>query len=209
MTNGIAELKKKIIKQNREIQHLKSLVTKDALTGLYNRHGFEEMAEFLFTEVRHAIRAQEQREHFWIDALGLAIFDIDNFKKVNDTLGHRMGDQVLQYVAAEISKRVRTSDIVARVGGEEIALLLVGAEDGAALRVVDDIRRGIRSHLKLKKLPTFKVTVSAGLSFVTATTKSLDELYRQADEALYKAKTTGKDRVVIGGSAGSKERRSR
>ncbi|HVF73611.1 MAG TPA: GGDEF domain-containing protein [Acidimicrobiales bacterium] len=149
----------------------------DALTGLSNRRAFEEALD---REVARAARSGE--------AVSLAMFDIDHFKAVNDTLGHQGGDAVLRAVAAALADACRDADLPARYGGEEFAVLLPACGAGEAYRVAERLRAAVAA--------TVDVTMSAGVAALPAHATSADELLRTADDALYAAKRTGRDRTV-------------
>ncbi len=166
------------------IQQIKQLSITDFLTGVYNRRYFFEQFEDYYKN------ATELGTHF-----AIATFDIDNFKKINDTYGHSVGDEAIKMVANAIKRRVKGTDIVARLGGAEFCLLLKSISKDDALMVVDSIRSDIaKSELKLKNDETITFTVSAGLS--TKPLNSLEEMMDASDALLYKAKTNGKNQVV-------------
>lgn len=145
-------------------------LTQDALTGVYNRHHFER-------------RRKNLRSY------SLLLIDLDNFKKINDSLGHSVGDQVLKGVAAAL--RVNSGDRVFRVGGEEFAVLLrCGKEDAQA--VAERLCETVRS---LPILEAWPVTVSVGVAWTVAGDDH-DHVYRRADKALYRAKGSGKNQVI-------------
>lgn len=159
-------------------EELERLVITDHLTRLYSRNYLDE-------------QVQKSMQN---DALGCFIFiDIDDFKKINDTYGHQVGDDILIQVANIMKRNSRTEDIVARWGGEELAIYLprVEKEIGAkvAKRIVDSVGLETSPH----------VTISCGVSAWTHEDyeKSLNKLFNEADEALYKAKETGKNQVVV------------
>jgi len=167
------------------IQQIKQVSITDFLTGVYNRRYFFEQFEEYYKE------AVELGTHF-----ALATFDIDNFKKINDTYGHPAGDEAIKMVANAIKSRVKGTDIVARLGGEEFCLLLKSVSTDDALMIVDSIRSEIaRSELKLKNGEIIFLTVSVGVA--TRPYNSLEEMMDASDALLYKAKTTGKNRTVI------------
>src|ERR1051325_2878685 len=105
----------------KEIERLKLLAYKDELTGLVNRRGFKEEAEKFISEVMRE-KGKEHRKSFAIRNFGLIIFDVDNFKKINDTYGHPAGDEALKFLGKKVVGRVRDIDIVGRWGGEELVV---------------------------------------------------------------------------------------
>ena len=177
---------------NEEIQRriilekeLQRLAQTDPLTSLYNRGYFFEYAE---KELKRAQR--------YNTSICLAILDIDHFKNINDTFGHPVGDVVLQAIAKHCPVHLRTSDIVARLGGEEFAFLLLHVTEDEARAKMETLRQEM-SELKVPydngKL--LSVTVSIGLALFTPQIKRFDDLYIQADEKLYEAKDAGRNCV--------------
>jgi diguanylate cyclase (GGDEF)-like protein len=166
------------------IQQIKQVSITDFLTGVYNRRYFFEKFEEYYKE------AVEFGTRF-----ALATFDIDNFKKINDTYGHSAGDEAIKMVANAIKSSVKGIDIVARLGGEEFVLLLKSVSADDALMVVDSIRSEIaRSELKLKNGDTIFLTVSIGVA--TRPYNSPEKMMDASDALLYKAKTNGKNQTV-------------
>lgn len=193
MIDEIQKLEREIYKRDIQIRELQKLVTKDFLTGLYNRRGFEEEVSRIIRDIAYAAENPETRRHFFIDSISILFFDIDNFKKLNDAYGHKIGDQVLQRVAQIVSSKVRNVDFVARWGGEEIVAALVGTNEDDAYKKAEEIRTATKSRVKAKNDP---VTVSVG---VASSNKkiSLKELIEQADKAMYEAKhNRGKNNTV-------------
>ncbi len=184
-----------IRKLRAEIERLKSLAYKDELTGSYNRRGFTEEVEKFLREVQVYRESPERRATVLIKDLSVVLFDIDNFKKVNDTYGHDAGDAVLQRVVRAIQKRVRGIDLVARWGGEEILVALVGADEENAFEIADGIREKIAEEEVETAAGKLRVTVSGGIASCLGREK-FSEVLKRADLALYKAKESGKNRVV-------------
>jgi diguanylate cyclase (GGDEF)-like protein len=128
----------------------------------------------------------------------IAVFDLDHFKQVNDGFGHDAGDQVLQSFAGALRSAVRENDVVARLGGEEFAALLVGVDIEQAHRICDRVRQDFRlQRFSFGEGRVLQVTVSGGLSEITPPWGSLEKAVKMADMALYQAKTTGRDRLAI------------
>ncbi|MFD2407060.1 GGDEF domain-containing protein [Azorhizophilus paspali] len=151
------------------------------LTGLVNRRG----QQFALK------RWQEQQQPFAVIAL-----DIDHFKQVNDNHGHDVGDQVLQHVSHLMDSVSRSSDLVCRSGGEEFVLLLPETSLEAATQVAERLR-GLISHTQA---PTGAfVTISAGVAHWPGSASSVPTVLKLADEALYRAKRNGRNRVVVTG----------
>lgn len=176
-----------------EIARLRRLAYTDELTGLYNRHGFKELAGIFMQEVTSARKGR--RESVVIRDLSVLLFDLDHFKKVNDTHGHDGGDKVLSTCASLIKKSVRDIDVPARWGGEEFVLALVGATEDDAMRIAEGLRQSIekaRITFDGKRIP---MTTSVGLASAGDAT-DLAELVARADKALYASKHGGRNRVT-------------
>jgi len=160
---------------------LKSLATTDELTGLYNRHFFDQRIE---TEMERADRANEP--------LALIIFDLDHFKRINDTWGHLTGDEVLKQTATVIGSCIRNSDVVSRVGGEEFAVIMPKTTLKGAMIVAEKLRQALAANLSSK---AGKITGSFGVA-ERLRAESFRRWYKRADNALYQAKNQGRNRVV-------------
>jgi len=171
-----------------ENAHLKKLATTDGLTGLYVFRYFEAK---LNSEIKNAQKAKTE--------LSLVIFDIDNFKKINDTYGHDAGNEVLKNTAALISRQCRKNDTVARFGGEEFVAILPSTNAKGANIYAEKIRKAIEEFDFPLQERTLKVTVSAGTASLLLLNKPTAEgLLKAADTALYEAKTSGKNKIVCG-----------
>ena len=154
----------------------------DDLTGLANRRNFEETLE------REAARATRNGE-----ALSVVLLDVDHFKRINDTLGHEAGDEVLRLVGRALDGTVRKKiDLAARYGGEEFVLVLPNCLASAAVRVAEEARSAIAS-----RCAEFAVTASAGVATFPGTVPRTMDLVSAADAALYQSKRTGRDRVTV------------
>ena len=161
---------------------LETTINYDALTKVYNRHYFYQVLE---KEMYRGDRYEKP--------LSFIAFDIDNFKKVNDTFGHDVGDSVLIELCRLCEDTIRKSDIFARIGGEEFVILATETKLEQAMYIAEKIRNTIDEY-------SFKtvghITVSLGITeYIKGDTK--DALYKRADIALYKAKNSGKNRVEI------------
>jgi len=163
---------------------IRNMAMTDHLTGLYNRAYFYQAGEqLLFVSRRSSI------------PIALCMIDIDNFKSVNDTYGHDIGDRALKHVSNTIKKSIRASDIVARFGGEEFVILLSNCSKFEAYQVVSNIVKTVSdSILDLDNETQLHITISAGLS---ETVHSLDSMIKEADESMYKAKHNGKNQVFM------------
>ncbi|MBI5405982.1 GGDEF domain-containing protein [Candidatus Kaiserbacteria bacterium] len=164
------------------------------LTGLKTRKVFERELDGALKIIRGEIR--EKRMHTEpLKEVSLILIDLDHFKRVNDTLGHSAGDEVLRKVSEVLIESERASDTAARFGGEELIVLMPGASVEAAVRHAEDVRSKIE-QLTFDQYPGLKVTASFG---VVSSESSIDAkmLLKLADEALYRAKNGGKNRVEV------------
>jgi len=158
----------------------------DYLTGLNNRGHFMQIAE---NELSRAIRYQT--------SLSLLMMDIDHFKAINDTHGHKAGDKVLQAFADMCRHTLRTIDVVGRVGGEEFAILLPETDLDQAMEVAERLREAMmNAKVGISQGLPLRFTVSIGVTTLSADNENIDELFDAADKALYSAKTAGRNRVV-------------
>lgn len=176
----VTERKQQEMKILEEKEQLEEVVMTDELTKVYNRRG---IIEFLKTSITE--HDQHQRQ------LSVVMFDIDDFKKINDTHGHLVGDEILKGVAQIIQRSLRSDDRVGRYGGEEFLVVLNGVNKQKAIRIADRFRQSIAQF----QFPNgIKVTVSGGVFEMIGTT--LYDLIHQADINLYEAKRKGKNRII-------------
>lgn len=175
------------LKLGAAMSELRQLATRDALTGLLNRRAFDAL---LSAEVDRARRLGHP--------LALVVLDLDHFKKINDTCGHPAGDVVLASVSRVFESEVRTIDRVARIGGEEFAVLLMETNAHEGLAVANRLVAAVRGHpVTLKEGGVLKVSISAGVAALPAYGESETALLAAADKALYAAKHGGRDRAVL------------
>jgi diguanylate cyclase (GGDEF)-like protein len=167
-------------------QQLKAEARTDAKTGLLNAVTWQHEAD---AEIARAQRRGEQ--------LAVLLADVDHFKKVNDTHGHLIGDEVLRALAAELRQAVRESDLVGRFGGEEFVILLPRTAPEEACRIAERLRRGASGVKVLAAGATVGATISLGVAALGRHGQDLFELLAAADLALYRAKNTGRDRVCL------------
>ena len=188
----LQQTNQQLLRQSEELQRmneqLKYLSITDPLTGLYNRRQFQEL---MSTEVQLSIRHN--------DPNSLLIIDIDHFKKINDKYGHASGDQVLRHIASLLVDNVRRSDMVCRVGGEEFVVCLRRAKAEYALLVAEKLRKKIQdTPIKLAN-EAILITISIGISSIPGISQQIttaQELFDQADKALYFSKQTGRNRIT-------------
>jgi diguanylate cyclase (GGDEF)-like protein len=171
----------------REVSRTHQKAITDALTHLYN-HGF----------FRQRLEIELERARATGDQVSLVLFDIDHFKKYNDTYGHEEGNEVLLAVAQIMKGVGRRGDIIARYGGEEFVALLYGASCAEAHTFAEAVRRAVEKHPFAvgAGVEPRRVTVSGGCATFPHPAVNEDELIRIADEKLYQAKDQGRNRVV-------------
>lgn len=173
--------------KNRE-KELEYIASIDPMTKLYNRRYFTQMSETILK-----IAKRERKP------ISIIMLDIDDFKKVNDTYGHKIGDDVIISIAKTLQNVGRKSDVVCRWGGEEFILLLPHTSISGAVTIAQKIRKDIKNiNIIINDNKTIHVSVSIGVSSVDVQNqKVLDPALKQADDALYRAKEKGKDRVEL------------
>lgn len=167
----------------RQAQTLEKLSYTDELTGLYNRRYFNEQFDHWFGECR-----REGRQ------LALIIIDVDHFKRINDNFSHQTGDAVLQQIARLLRECVRSHDILARFGGEELILLMPDTSLEKAEEIAERMRRHIEEHSWHQIAVGLQVTASFGLTSLQTTQH---DMLRIADEQLYRAKDGGRNSVCV------------
>lgn len=179
---GIAE---DITDKKQMETELQRLATTDVLTQSSNRRHFFDCAHREFEQARHQGTP-----------LAFLLLDIDDFKVINDTYGHQEGDNVLQRIAETGRATLRRGDVFGRVGGEEFAAVFPGCAPDVAMQVAERLQREIQRLSFSHGDQTFGITVSQGLTSLTAEDESVDSLFARADAAMYQAKHQGKNRIV-------------
>ena len=174
MANLIAEIRRLLTHQT-ELSHT------DALTGIMNRRAFEESA-----------RAELAMMGTQVTCLTFVFLDVDDFKSINDTLGHSVGDEVLLQVAACLRSQLWGSDTLARLGGDEFVMLLPNTDSGAAQKVIPRLRQCLMDSMMQHNWP---VTFSMGVVTCTAAPQGLGHLVHLGDQLMYTSKRGGKDHV--------------
>jgi diguanylate cyclase (GGDEF)-like protein len=159
-----------------------ALSRSDPLTGVYNARYF---AELVSREISRAARFSEP--------LSFAYFDVDNFKTVNDTLGHAQGDELLHVLTGAVRAHIRDIDIIARLGGDEFGILFPRTDSDQARAVMSKVDAIVRQDLSAR----WNVTLSAGVITFRTPPKSWDEMVKAADALMYKAKRGGKDKTAF------------
>lgn len=168
----------------KNVEELHKLSITDSLTNIYNRRYFFEASKNL---ILLAFRERKK--------VSLLMLDIDYFKKINDIYGHHVGDFILISVVNDIKNIIRSSDIFARVGGEEFTILLNDTPINSARGIAEKIRAIIENKNFIYNTTAINITVSIGVAELNQQNNSIEELYKEADKQLYKAKENGRNRV--------------
>jgi diguanylate cyclase (GGDEF)-like protein len=174
----------RVVQYQQNLEHQTQI---DPLTGLFNRRGFEKK-----------IAEEFERSKRYSHPLSVLLLDIDNFKNINDTYGHHGGDTALVKISEILREKTRRSDFPARYGGEEFVLILPETDQDSAVQVASKIHEEIRSQPFGTNSNAFALTVSIGLT--STSTKPYDDWHQMlgdADQAMYTAKNSGKDRVEV------------
>jgi len=169
-------------------QRFASLTSIDSLTGVYNRQFLDRQ---LPVEIERAMRSGS--------ALSMLVIDVDDFKRINDELGHKKGDEALVAIAEIIRRNLRKVDMPFRYGGEEIVILLPGTPEFEALHTAERLRRVVSQYRGFKDAygKVRDLSVSVGVAVYPDTARGGEQLFSQADEAMYRAKQRGKNQVVL------------
>ena len=174
-----------LLATNRTERELRSMALLDTLTGIPNRRAFD-------SAMRRAVETTRRSGK----PLGLLVMDIDFFKKINDTHGHAVGDEMLRHVAQAINRCLRETDFFARTGGEEFALIVTDTTESALRDVAERFRLAVQNQPLLRSRETpLSATLSIGLALSAPGQVDADALYSCADSALYRAKQNGRNRV--------------
>ena len=180
-----AEAQERIVTLQNELEEASRLMRHDQLTGALNRRGLEEMFQ---TE---SARAQRRGTR-----LAVALLDIDHFKKLNDSLGHKVGDDALVHLAKVVRQHLRPQDVLARYGGEEFVILLPETGDTDAQQALIRLQRELTREFFMADLQKVVITFSAGVTRL-AEGESLESALKRADGAMYQAKQAGRNRVMV------------
>ncbi|MGQ0710338.1 MAG: diguanylate cyclase [Rhodoferax sp.] len=186
MREHAAQAQTELAKLHQELDRVSAQARHDPLTGALNRKGLDEAAEREMSTMRRKSQA-----------LCVALLDIDNFKQLNDRLGHDTGDEALKHLAGVARQCMRPQDTLARYGGEEFVILLPDTEQPHAIEVMTRLQRELTTRFFMAGTEKILITFSAGVAQVGADEGSAEAIKR-ADQAMYLAKRAGKNRVVGG-----------
>ncbi len=181
----VAKAQKRIGELEKTLEETSNLITHDTLTGVLNRRGLDGV---MSQEIARALRAGQK--------LSVGLLDVDNFKKLNDHYGHNVGDQALQYLSNICKNSLRPHDSIARYGGEEFVIILPGADAQQGQAVLQRLQRALTKEIFMHNNEKLLITFSAG---VTELRKNdvMDDILKRADSAMYAAKNSGKNRVLV------------
>ena len=179
----VATNRRQLQAANHELQRLSST---DRLTGLFNRGHWEEM-----------LRQDYARHRRYERNAALVMFDIDHFKKINDSYGHQAGDAVIQQTAELVRQCMRDADIAGRYGGEEFVVLLPDTDCEGALTFAERLRQSIEAHEVVHDGHSIRFTVSLGIADLSQPTSGYAQLIERADNALYSSKAAGRNQVTL------------
>ena len=185
LQSELDDTNKEMEQLRQELIQVKQAATVDALTGLLNRGTFDQTLD--------KIMEQSPREEAC-----LSLLDLDHFKRINDNFGHLIGDEVLKYTASVLKKLTEKDHFVARYGGEELAIIMPNTSLNKALEISENIRTTLeKSRLKRKNNSESigKITISIGIAALKPD-DTVESFIMRADNALYKAKESGRNRVV-------------
>jgi diguanylate cyclase (GGDEF)-like protein len=172
------------IRNARLHSQLHELAIRDPMTGIFNRRHFFELADSIFDQARRYNRP-----------ISAIVFDADHYKEVNDTFGHLVGDEVLKQIAARCSGVIRQADILGRYGGEEFVIVMPETGMTGALKMAERLRQAISDMPFETEKGLVPVTISVGVARSRKSTDTLLQLLGDADEAVYRAKAAGRNRV--------------
>ena len=170
------------INERKLNSHISEKSIRDSLTGLYNRHYLEEKLESILSE---AVKFNYE--------VSVAFIDIDNFKRINDTEGHKRGDELLEYIGQFINNCIRNTDYAFRYGGDEFLIVYQNTKAEVALKVTERIKDKLKKNVLFHKN---KISMSSGIASYQRT-ENWKELINRADQAMYKSKINGKDRTTV------------
>jgi diguanylate cyclase len=181
----VQEAEQRIVALEAELRHMSELVREDQLTGSLNRRGLDEVF------ARETARADRRGT-----PLCVALLDLDDFKRLNDTYGHQAGDGALKHLVRIVKDTLRSMDVIARFGGEEFVILLPETSVDAAAQTMTRLQRELTKHFFLHDNEKLLITFSAGVA-LRIPNETQAALVARADQAMYQAKQSGKNRVVI------------
>ncbi len=185
MKNDFENMKSEAIKAKKKAEQLEKEVVTDPLTGALNRRAYD-----------RRIKDELKRYTRYKRVFSMLLFDVDNFKKINDTYGHAIGDKCLQVIIERAKPLLRETDMLARYGGEEFIVVLPETDKTGAVEVAEKLRETVESIEFIHRKEVVKITISIGVSEVLDSDKVPTDLFGRVDMAVYEAKDTGRNKVV-------------
>jgi diguanylate cyclase (GGDEF)-like protein len=181
----LGKLKKEVYSAKKQADSYKKQALKDPLTKIYNRRAYDK-------------KAKEEMERYlrYKNIFSMMLFDVDHFKKVNDIYGHDIGDKCLKEIIKRVKPGLRATDFLARFGGEEFIVLLPETSKKESAIVAEKIRKLVEKIEFFHKKERVSITISIGVTQVKNKDKSIDDIFKRLDNAMYKAKKNGRNRVV-------------
>lgn len=186
LRQNLSEMKTEIQTAWQRAKSLERELMIDPLTGIYNRRAYDRR---IYEEIERFQRYQRP--------FSLLIFDVDHFKRVNDLYGHSVGDLCLKEISQRIKPILRKSDFMARYGGEEFIIIVPETRSSGAKDVAEKLRQTIEATKFIYKSDSLAITVSVGVTEILPSDKSHEDVFTRADRALYDAKQSGRNRVVV------------
>lgn len=182
----LERMKKDILTAKERSKYLEEELLKDPLTGVFNRRAYDRL-----------IKQEFNRYIRYGTVFSVILFDVDHFKRINDTYGHAVGDKCLTEIINRVKPALRESDFLARYGGEEFIILLPETDNSSASKVAEKLRSVVENIEFLHKKKCVKITISLGVTEATPGDKNYQEIFTRMDQAMYAAKHAGRNRVEI------------
>jgi diguanylate cyclase (GGDEF)-like protein len=186
-----------IEKLKKEILLLRKITFKDPLTGLYNRRGFLNEVNRLVKMIDGIQQRMPTNSSNLFENLGLIFVDLDDFKKINDNFGHKVGDMVLKKIAETLEKSLRKFDIVGRWGGDEFVILTLGVGRPIVLSIAQRLKNKVESLVFKEKKKNLNLTASFGATVFSSKDFKIEDYINKTDKAMYRAKKQGKNEIVV------------
>lgn len=186
MQKGLFQMRDEIVRVNEKSRILEAELLRDPLTGAYNRRAYD----------RHVNEEMDRFKRYGT-VFSLLMFDVDHFKKVNDSYGHDVGDKCLKAIIEKVRPVLRGSDFLARFGGEEFIVVLPETGEKGALETGEKIRMAVESIAFYHKEEKVQITISVGGTTVRQDDTGYDVMFARTDKALYDAKNTGRNRTIV------------
>ncbi|MCF8069654.1 MAG: GGDEF domain-containing protein [Desulfobacterales bacterium] len=186
LKSNLQEMRKDFNAALEHSQQLEQEMLTDPLTGAYNRRAYD-----------RRVKEEMERYQRYKQPLSMLLLDIDHFKQVNDTYGHAIGDKCLIEIVQKVKANIRNCDFLGRYGGEEFAVILPETNSESARLVAEKLRMAVEKTTFLHKDETVKITISTGVTGATPSDKDHSTLFDRMDKAMYEAKASGRNKVVV------------